>query len=354
MSNASNVRVAFKKSSTWGTAVSLNESNAELLLSTFPDLKETPEFIDDPVLGTDFLEYSYPGNRNVEPTLEGKFRWAGRHLNMLSLVLGSDSPTDLMPAGGTQYAHVMDAQSVQPAAHYGTLVMYDGLIYREVPSFKPSGFTFSGEAGDFFNLSFQGMGNTVLTTGQTNTTFSNLTASTKQGLIPFGCLRVRINDHSGAALATGDIVKPNSVSLNFTRSLGDGFVTKNVTCNGRDEFIMDEPTQLSFGEVEVTMAFPQYVDQVYLDNFQEGTFKKMDWFVQGEEYDAVNSLAYDFTMSFPNLLITDVTHSANAGERIVESLTMKAMYIAVAPTGMAVNSPVRIRLVNNITTAFNA
>lgn len=128
MSNASEVKAAFNgTASPWNTAIDVNAANNELLLMSFPDgVKEASENLSDPVLGTSFLEDSYAGNRIVDATLEQKFRWAGRHLKLLSMVCGSDTVTDLAPIAGSQYAHNIDAEDFQGAFKYGTLVIDDG------------------------------------------------------------------------------------------------------------------------------------------------------------------------------------------------------------------------------------
>lgn len=346
MSTAREVILACAKGSVWGTAVSCNASNSAFFATDIANFVGIPEPLDDASAGFDFLEYVDAGNLQVEPVIRGHLRYTSALWRLIFGAIGDDAATVV---SGSDYDHVGDIQSESSLFH--TLCAYDGVQVREIPSFAPSGFTLSGESGGFWQYEIRGRGDRVLVASQTNTSLSSATHVSKILRVPFGATQVRINDQSDIALASGNIVRPNSLSFNFQRAQVPEFLA-NAVAEGSGEFRTRQPAEDGRPTFEITMRFPEYSAVTYIEDIGDETFKKMDWIITGPATPSTNN--YTLTISFPALRVVNVEYTISNGNRIVESMTLRALKAQAAPSGMTgITAPSRLILRDATSAAYD-
>ena len=343
MSRGKDIVAATAKATTWGTAVSVNSANAGLLLTQIAGLQGIPEPLLDESLGFTYPEYIDPGNVVLQPTLSGWLRWANTHWNLLCQAIGDDSIS-----GGGPYIHTMD---IAPSPTlFSTLAVNDGIIIREIKSLKIRGFSLLGEAGAPWRFELRGIGDGVLTSGQTNSSLGSVTARTKSKRIPFAGAQVRLNDQGDSSLGTGDKVKPAYISIVFDRDQNPEHVAKGST-EGTDEWLTEQPEEGGFLNCEVQLRFNQYLAATYLNDCKAGDFKKMDITFSGP---AISGGNYGLVLSFPALRVLNVEHAIDSPARIVETITMRALAAQSAPSGMTgITNVLRAILTDDVSTAYD-
>lgn len=361
MALTSQIRVALDKvpsATAWGTAISVNKTNAEVLPSEYPEIFQIPEAVQDPILSRPQIETVIAGNRNVNPSLEGAFRFNDQMFKILACLMGADEVTDLTPPAGVRRRHYFRPLARQPDYSWLTVGMFDGIINREVPSYKPTSFTLSGAAGGFLTNAYEGIGDTVRLEG-INTPFVNpdlgsITPRTTGLIAPFGCLEVLVNDYEDPALSlVTDQVLPTSIELSFVRPLGDGFAARGGICNGEQEWTTSEPSQTAFPDIAISMEFAEYISPTrFFSRMQAGTYVKMSWKIVGPQYDAVNNLRYQWTFLFPKVLITSAPQAGEAGGKISETVEMQPLYSTTPPTGFTEPEAVQPFLETDVIPSF--
>jgi hypothetical protein len=355
MATGRNVIAAIKKGTTWGTAVDVDEAAAGLLLTEVPDFLAKPEQLPDESAGFSYLEYIDAGNRVVQPTFNGYLRYTGALWRFVAAVIGDDSAAVV---SGSDYDHTMDVQAETALFH--TIAVYDGNVTKELPSFKTSGFNFTGESGDFWKFQFTGIGNNVVTTGQATASLNSPDANlqkTKTLRVPFGATRVRMLVVTGAeaSLGASHIVYPNSIGINFQRVMVPEFLA-NAVAEGSGEFRTLEPQENGLPDLTVTLNFPEYPQTNYSTahtDLNSESIIKMDITMQGTTMPSSSNL-YTVTMSFPNLRVVDLTHGINGPARIPEQITLRATRAQSAPAGMSgITDLMRLVLRDQVSTGYD-
>jgi len=332
------------KGSAWFTAVDADNTNAGFLCTNVAGFIEIPEPLLDEHIGQTYPQYIDAGNRTVHPVLTGDLRWANEQYKLLCAVIGDDALT----GGASPYTHTMDVQATQTLFH--TLCGYDGVTVREIPSFKATGFTLSGQAGGFWQFEIRGIGNTCLVTGQVNTTLSSVTYRTKEKRVPFGATQIRINDQGGSGLGSGDVVYPSSIQIVFNRDIPPEFVARAVA-EGSGEWQTREPVENSFIDCQVTLGFNEFAATTYMADMTAEDFKKMDLTITGL---AISGGNYSHVMSFPALRVINVEHGVSSPGRIPETITMRALQAQAAPTGMSgITNILRWIFTDDVSTAYD-
>lgn len=343
MSRGKDIHCGVAKGSTWGTAVSVNSSNAEMILTNVTFI-EQPDTLLDESLGFSFPEYIDAGNRMVQPVFGGWLRWASSAWNLICQVIGDDSVT-----GSGPYVHTMDLQAL--SGLFSTVAMNDGVIIREMRSFMPTGFTLSFESGQFFKFEIRGIGDRVLTSGQTNSTLSSLTARSKTLRIPPGSAQVRINDSSGSSLASGDKIYPSSLSISVNRDISPEMVAQGVS-EGSGEWVTRTPEEDGLVNVEVKFRTNKYTAATYQDDMVGEDFKKMDVIWVGP---AITGGNYGLTIQFPALrVIAPLEHGIDSPGRMPETVTLRACKAQAAVNGMSgFTTPIRVILTDEVSAAYD-
>lgn len=334
---------------TWGTAVDVNSTTDGIILTGYSGFENTPDELPDESSGFDYPEFLDAGNNNVTPTLDGWLRWANRHWELIAHCIGDDA---ISSTAGSNFDHTMDVQ-VAPQ-RFSTVAITDTVAtVRECPSFIPTGFTLSGESGAFWTFSIQGIGDQILTDNQTNTSLSSVTFDTKILRIPFGATAFRINVSSAGALGSGDVIFPNSISLEFTRPYVSEFLANNVA-EGSGEFNTREP-QLDghAAKLRLTVGLPEYTSEVFVEDVTDEVVKKADIVmlggsdIGGVEFETV-------TISMPALRIVAAPISPTGPARIPTELVMEGLRIDTAPTGMTgITDLLRLVVRNEFATAYD-
>ncbi|RMF65558.1 MAG: hypothetical protein D6743_07840, partial [Calditrichaeota bacterium] len=327
MAGGRSVICAYAKASTWGTAVSVNAAGNGVLLTDISGLIATPEQLPDESAGFAYLNYIDAGARQVQPTLRGWLRYTGALWRFIAHVIGSDVATLV---SGSDYDHTMDVQD--EANLFGTLAVYDGVQVREVPSFEPTGFTLRGEAGGMWEFEVRGIGDTVLVSGQTNTSLASVTYTTNTLRVPYGQRVCRMNDQSAAALGSGDVIKPSSIEVVFDRAKNPDFLGVSAAGDGR-EWLSDNPEDSGMPELTVTLGFPKHNEVTYISDLGDETVKKMDITIQGPATASSNN--YTLAMYFPALRVVDVTADISGPERIAKQVVLRGLQAQSAPSGMS-------------------
>ena len=335
MSSGRDVIVAFKKASTWGTAVSVNSSNLGVLVSGASGFHAIPELVPDPSAGFAFHEYIEHGALNVAPSLTLPLRYDGQLWALVAAFMGDDSFTDSAP----EYYHSMDLQ--QESAYFGTLCLYDGVTVREIPSFQVTGIVIRGSSGGFLEMEVSGIGNDVLYTGQTNSTLASVTYRTKEQRIPFGACTIMMNDQSSGALSSStDKICPVSFELSIQRQMEQDFTACGNTYTQAG--ITQQPVDNGHIETTLTLELPEYTADDWLDDLDAGTVRKAQLTVTG---DVITNFNRELDIYLPGLVPADAVADINGADRISNSLTFQAVKAQSNPTGMTTTVP-RIYLIN--------
>jgi hypothetical protein len=333
---------AFRRtaSNSWGTAISLTAAGHGLILNEAPDFLNKPEQLPDEAMGFEYKEYIDAGNKIITPAPNMDLRYDGALWRMVAQAIGGDSSaTATSGASGTLYNHTMDV-TAENAGLFGTFCVFDGITVREIPSFKPSGFTLSGESGGFWLLTVRGMGDDCLLSGQTNSGSAAgvngiiaATATSKVLRVPYGATAFRINDQSGGALASGDVLYPNSINFEFDRDMRPNFLANNVADGSGNEWSTLEPDEDGVPTGILTVTFPKYTAVTHLEDLGDETVKKADITIQGPTPTGYGG-DYDITISLPALRIVDVTPDPSGSTKIIQSITCEMLKAQTAPTGM--------------------
>lgn len=352
MSSGTDILVSYAKGSAWGTAVDANVAGGLILCDSVSDFEAIPEELPDESAGSNFLEYIDAGNVIVQPTIEGWLRYDSGVWRIIAALIGDDVITT---TAGTNYDHTMDVQTTLPL--FGTLAYYDGSDVREIPSFLPTSVTLSAESGSFWKYSFTGIGDDVLTDGQTNTTLGSATAASKVLRTPFGSTKFRINTDAGA-LDAADVLYPKSYSLTISRPIVPNFLS-NAVAEGSGEFNTRLPSIDGHkANLELTVSFPEFTDESwleavhYLTSAAEVTAKADITILGGTDLGGTEFST--ITCSLPLLRNVSAKSPASGPQRIPETLVLRGLQAQAAPTGMTgITDLIRIVTRNENSTAFD-
>ena len=351
MSTGRDIKFAYDQAATWGTAVDVNTSGAEVLQSDSGDFLAKPEQLPDNTLGNSYIRNIDNGNVNVVPSPSGFLYHEGQALMMLTHVIGSDSSAQVNATA--DYDHTMDPV-VKPSL-FGTYVYDDGVVRREIKSFKPSGFNIRGESGGFYTWTFNGRGDDILTSSQTNTSISSATATTETLKATFGETELVINDESAGSLSSPtDRLCPIVIEIDFQRDQAADYTACGAS-DGGVEFLTDQPLEEGPAILTINLEFPEYSNVTLLDDLRDGSTKKMTIINNGPLTGESGSQRYSFTWSFPSLKIQDITTATSDFGRIVKSMTLQGLQASSAPTGLSgITDLFRLIIRNQRTTDYDA
>jgi hypothetical protein len=154
----------------------------------------------------------------------------------------------------------------------------------------------------------------------------------------------RINDNSGDALDSDDILKLSSWTLTITRAK-----SVDIFATGSQYRQASEPN----GHWEATFegTLTKQNSDVWNDRFANNTLIKCDMVITGP---SIGTDDYSFQFEIPRAEITKYTATPSSPERVVPEIGFKVL-TSNAPTGMAaITSPIQIELVNTRTTNITA
>lgn len=327
-----------KKGAAWGTAVVLGAGDGIRIL---PDsiVKSRVNNPDDS-LGEAYSKSADPDVIAVSGALPGYLRYDGLDL-LIALVMGATGGAPAQQGGTTAYLQSFTWGNCLDGL-FATVAMNLNTMVKEFPSLKFMGMKISGEVGKPLMVEFNVIGDDLVEDSAINTfaTMANITfAPVDRVLFQHGVFRMNLT--SGAALASpGDVIKPSKFELDIQRPQQGVYATET------DVDIVDEPTGSEVPKVTLTLTFPRLTGNTEFTRWDAGAPYKMDMTFTGANIDG----AFDYTMTFemPSLVYSDVNAPADQGA-VPNDVVFDVIGIDVAPTGMAVNAPVEITVINTET-----
>jgi hypothetical protein len=314
----------------WGTA-SVPGENDEVKAVSFGPLLQVQDVIPDPCSGWVFHTYFIMARKHVRPEIEIPLRYSGRFWSFVAQLMGADSVS-----GSDPYTHLMTLiEAIDGANFYGTLAASFGTVATgivEWPSFKPVGFSISGpDEGGFMSLAVRGIGDRIETDGGAATTYANMTAVThiqqSSALplrVPFGGLRLRMNDQSGVALSSSDYVKVKRVAFDFERTFAEEFCSRALQSR---QWETDEPIEDGIPDTKMILILPD-LETSRLKTHADGTLKKADLYFQLNDN-------YDVLIELPSLQPIPAPVSRKGQGRTSHEIAYAAARSVSNPTGMA-------------------
>lgn len=334
---------AWKKSTTWGTAVQCGAG--EGIRFTQYDPNATLEFLASQELsGSRSRKAGDRGNVLHGPALTVEGQYEGIERLIASMMgSGSDGTSAGAPSqqgGDDAYQHVFKPQNELDGIH-GTLAFYHQSkpSVTEYDNSKINAMQFTCGAGQqrsqfvFPMIARKRSENTGSGTN-TNSTMASVTFPSNRDFINFANLAgangggVYINTQSSGALGASDIVYPSEISVEVNNNLP----TDDVTSAHAP--YTDEPIGGDFLGVNVSLTFTKgYQDLTKLSDMisSSATEYKMHIAFVGPLADG--STNFDFHMWFPSLQFTGDPPGLSGPDRQSETWNLSGNAVAAAPTG---------------------
>jgi len=351
------MKMAFAKfgANSWGVAASVT---AGIYFDSDGGLQYQPEMIDDPAFNQTFLGQSQPGLVTApEISLSGRARYNDWQYALEAMALGS--PT----AGGnaniststsgqsTSWSHAIDLAPNTDGVGL-TFAIDKNQYVEEIMSAKVVGWTFSNESNGAMQSTFQ-----VLASKPTNISSVNINSTVGGANFPSLGNRVvmqqgtfRMNLNAAGALAAGDAIQAESITLEFTRPQDSPHIF------GQD--YIAEPADQGYPQVMLTIRRPRMntlsANSAYAA-IRSGQAFKADWTFNGAYINSTDQ--YQMLFQFPYLQFTSDGFSASveAANQVKPEWKMVGKLASTSPTGMAVVNPMKLTRINaNSPGAFDA
>jgi hypothetical protein len=335
-----NIIGALKKADVWGTPVICGAGDG-ILIRPHTIKKDRENNVDDS-LGLYFARTSNPGAINVLGDLPMYIRYDGIDL-LIALAMGATGGAPVIEGDGPGYRQKFTLEDCIKGL-FGTLCMDMKANINEYTTVKLTGLSITGEIGGSIMITFKVLAINLVTNSVVNTsiTFQSVTVPETGNILQMGSGVFRMNDQSDIALAAGDVVYPQSFTLDLTRTMA------GVYGVGTDMDVIDEPTNDGLPEVTMNMTFGRYQSDGYFQDWDANTLKKMDITFTGAEIEpGVNR---EFKITLPQLSIANVDAPVVDGI-IEEPLVMNCLEADTAPAGMTgITKPFQIDVLNEQST----
>lgn len=322
---------ARKKSSAWGTAVSVNNSGDQIPLLTFTVEPTVNYILDESLTGKAYRNQSQKGAITAEGSMTGYMRYDGLEID-IAMVMGRASTPTQVVAGGAPNAYYTDYRLGDSLESYMiTLAIDKQVSIEEFDSLKYNGLTISGEAGNRLAFDFQMLGRAVAQDTGTNASLSAVTEPLPRIYMLFEHCKFLMNTASGIGLAAGvDDVYPASFSISIVNNLAGDLTSEN------DPYV-DEPLRSTFGDITGTLTIPKFKDLTSRNAFIDGTVMKMAIkIVSTTQIVAAGNgpYYYEFNMYFPNIVITEAPRGVDGPGNVPGTFNFRAERASSAPNGM--------------------
>ena len=336
------ILVGLKKASEWGTAIACGADDGILILSE--SLSQKIEELLDDSAGLAFIQRTDQGKIDVAGNIELYDRYEGLDV-ALALIMGTAGTPTQQEATAAYINSYVQADDL--AGLFATIaIKKKSDKVWEFCSVKLHGFTFSVEMNAPAKLALNAIPDQLKldSTTNTTTTLANLTYPDKGNRIIMNAnTTIKINDESGAALADGDKVYPNSIELAFNRPMeGDHKAGSNY---------IYEPVGEGFPEPILTLKFPRYNDanQAFFEDWVADTRKKAEIYFKGALIES--TYYYERKISFPNMKLVDPEAAVSGPGKIPSTLKFRLLGTDTAPAGMTgITKPFQIDVQNKRTT----
>jgi|GEM_PF-4052042 len=332
---------AYKEATEWGTEVTLNVAEKELLITNPVDcIAKTVEFTDIETSGRTFHEESDEGKIkcDLSPTAYLRYDDPVAH-TMLAQIVGSHTT----PSTVSTLAYTSDyllTENIE--GRFGSFAVDKVTRIHSVPSVKWNSFTLTAKPGVPVEMQYKGIGTDELTDSTINTTLDSVTSSDRSNRMQLKDAVIRVNDQTGSTLGEGDEISVTSFTFEFDRPH-----TSDYENNGSNAIA--EPLGDGYPKAKVSLEFRKYGDTEaqYYSDWQKNTLKKMEVLFEGATIEG--SARYQFKMMFPRLRVKEVKTSGS--NNIVTSVSMDCEAPTTAPSGMSgLTRPFKITVQNTQST----
>ena len=332
---------AFKKASTWGTAVAVGAS-AGLNFKDISGIDSTVELNEIKEVDMTYKSEAYLGvHRLLDISIVTDMLFSPGALGtMIAMVFGTAGA----PAGtGTDKTHTI--KIAQAPSLFGTLALGMPGVIWEVPSVVPYAWTLRTAAEGIMESEIKAYGNRLVAPATVNneTSMGAITYDDVGNRLLFQNGKFYLNDQSGADFKAGDVLDINSFEFTISRP-HEGIIPLGSQASL-------QPVQNDVVDVSVKIGFPRYnssQDTLMAAMIGE-TLKKAKLEVTGAEI--TTGKPYKLTLYFPSLRVKPFgAKYEDIIKTEVEFLSLKA---SVAPTGMTETTPYLV-LVNMRTTDYLA
>jgi hypothetical protein len=336
MSTGKEAKAAFGKAAAWGTPTEL--ASGEAILFTSEKINRTREHLPDDSAGQAFHGDAERGAVTCGGDLGAYLRYQGLEV-LLALALGQAGQPSL--AGSGSYRHALRLASNLDGL-FGTLAIFKGFSVHEYPSAKVDGFSISGEAGKPLTASFSLICDdlNVNTTAGVNTTavLAAIEAPAPGNRVLFRQGQFWINDAQDGALGAAHAVHPNRFSLSCKRKL-----SRDYLAGGQDRIA--EPAGAGFPELSLTLEFPTYTSDTFLNDLGADTRKKMRIAFTGGPLEGGHEQSLEILL--PHLVITNAQAAVDKAGKIAHPITLNCLASNGERAGMAgIAAPLALNLVN--------
>lgn len=345
------LKYAFKKGTTWNTAVAAGAGNGFLGLDL--SLKADTTNIKDDSRGQLFSVDTTAGEVKCEASVPAYLRYNDASLlAMLAIVMGTSAAPALHTLGAISYDHIMKV-ALNNAGLFGTLCAALGTVgVEEVPSWKPNKVVFKWDTGKPVQVTISGPGIDVTTAGTNDlTSFNNVTILERANRVYMGQTEIRMNAQSGDALAIGDKIGPSSIELTFERKQM-GVYGSYVSTDTAPRDLIDEPTGDGMFEASLKLTFPRTANLTARADLKNNVSKKAEIICTGPIIEG--SIPYLIKFQMPHLKPKQYENPYAAGI-IQNTREYEVLGGTAAPTGMTGNTdPLWIMVTNKIATTLIA
>ena len=307
------LKVAYKKATTWGTAVDPTTGDG-LYCETLSGTEKVRRLTVDNSAGQQIESTAFHGI-DEPPTPSFMVRVQENDavaLLPLAQILGDDT----VSGGSDPYTHTMPMQA--EANLFGTIAWQEGDEAKHVPSFKPESVELGFNTEGVLELTVSGKGNKVDTA--TSTILDDVTYSVKSLPYNLSNCTFRINAQSGDALDSGDDLEVADLKLMFARA------SDSVVTSGAGTIV--EPKEEAYPTFSMTFRIPR-----------KNTFTKTltaalaaDTLMKGEVIFGGSSASRELKIQMPQLFVERVDIPFD--NVIAANVTLRMQKAAAAPTGM--------------------
>lgn len=343
--NGRDVKVAYARSNTWGTAASVTK---QINLRTLENFEAKPGIVTDEAFNQQFVGEGEVGD--YAPTsgeLSMDLRYDGAAPKFMAAAMGSPAApavvSSLAANSLVAYSHTVSLATdltayFTLAAAFGDPVPH---FIMEVPSLKPRGFTLSvGDNGKMqIAVPFTGAKTTYTSAVNTNSTIAGATVEAlanrvlrKQGVF-------RMNVQSGGSLVAADAQAVREVNLTYQRPLAEDAVF------GQD--YITEPDDDGWAELTAELVFPRMTSanaNSLVVMFPAGTHLKADFVFTGNYINSTTQ--YSASLYMPAMQITGWAAPVTGHNLVRPTATTALRKAASSPSGMAFVEPLRLVVVN--------
>lgn len=349
MPSGTEVKVALKQSTTWGTAISVNEAGRGIFLTGWTGRNaRVGDLVPDPSFGSSFVADVETGNVD----LAGQFNAIGRYdtgLLLLALCMGA-AATPVQQATTTAYLHVLSVTNSidgKMATFVADLVTH--LI--EFVSVKVHGVTITMETGQYPQFAFDYIAHSVRFSNDTvnpptNTTIASATIPTDRPPMFGRHMKIRTNRIGDAALSDSNRILPGRVVFRFQRPMSGDHLF-----DGQD--VVDEPSPTDQPRTSVELLFPVHrsPSATLVVDAGNAVEYKMDITFTSPLL-AGTGFPYQFRIDIPRLRWGAPDIPVNGLGKIPCTLTAEALDPASASPGMTTLQPFEVSIINKNTTVI--